>query len=88
MQGSRIQAVEINFLRKSCGGRTDGESNKSVYNKFGLFSGGEGKECGVNERVKCNTSRWFGQIDRMPGSKKTMYMSKVRPLGVQEEYLL
>ncbi len=35
-QRSRIQAVEISFLRGACGlNRMGGENNESVYGKFG-----------------------------------------------------
>ncbi len=47
-QRSRIQAVEMGYLRRACGvWRMDGESNESVYNRFGMSSKGEGMKCGV-----------------------------------------
>ena len=33
----------------------DGESNESVYNKYGLSSKGEGMECGMVEKIKPST---------------------------------
>ncbi len=63
---SRIQAVEMSYLRSACGiRRMDGESNESVYNRFGMSSKGEGMKCEVVEGVKHNTLRWFGHMERM-----------------------
>ena len=60
-QRSRIQAVEMSFLRGACGvGRMDGESNERVYERLGMSSKGEGVKCGVGEWVKCNNLLWFG----------------------------
>ncbi len=60
-----IQAVEMNHLRSVCGIRKmDGESNESMYNRYGMPSKGEGMKCGVVEGVKCNTLRWFGYMER------------------------
>ncbi|WP_435325976.1 hypothetical protein, partial [Klebsiella pneumoniae] len=42
-QRSRIQAVEMSFLRGACGiGRIDGESNERVNGRFGMSSKGDG----------------------------------------------
>ena len=41
----------------------DCESNESVYNNFVMSSEGEGMECGVIERAKCNSLQWFGYIE-------------------------
>ncbi len=73
-QRSRIQVVEMRYLR-----RMDGESNESVYNRFGMSSKGEGMKCRVVKGVKCNTLRWFGNIERMAKSEMTkkVYMSMV-----------
>ncbi len=47
-QRSRIQAVEMSYLRSAYGiRRMDGESNESVYNRFGTSSKSEGMKCGV-----------------------------------------
>ncbi len=44
-QRSRIQVVEMSYLRSTCGARRmDGESNESVYNRYGI-SKGEGIKC-------------------------------------------
>ncbi len=41
-QRSRIQAAEMSYLRSACGiRRMDGESNESLYNKFGMSRKGE-----------------------------------------------
>ncbi len=52
-QRSRVQALEINYLRSACGvSRMDGMSIESVYGHFGMCHVGEGKKCGVVEKVK------------------------------------
>ncbi len=51
-QRSWIQVVEMSYLR-----RMDGESNESVYKRFGMSSKGEGMKCRVVEGVKHNTLR-------------------------------
>ncbi len=59
-QRSKIQAVEMSYLRGGCGvNRTDGESNENVYRNFGMSSRGEGMSCGVVEMVKHSTLRWL-----------------------------
>ncbi len=36
-QGSRVQAVEMSYLRSACGlSRMDGMRNESVYERFGM----------------------------------------------------
>ena len=48
VQKSTIQAAEMSYLSGACGvTRLDGESNESVYNRFGMSYLGRGKECGV-----------------------------------------
>ncbi len=55
-QRSRVQVVEMSYLRSACGvRRMDGMSNESVYECFGMCHGGEGKKCGVVEEVKQQT---------------------------------
>ncbi len=62
---SKIQAVEISYLKVECGvNKMDGE-NESVYRRFSMSSRGEGMSCGVVEKVKCSTLRWFGHLERM-----------------------
>ncbi len=57
---SKIQAVEMSYLRGGCGvNRMDGESNENVYRKLFISSRGEGMSCGVVEMVKRSTLRWF-----------------------------
>ncbi len=83
-QRSRIQAVEMSYLRSACRvQRMDGESNERVYNRCGMSSKGEGMKCGVVEGVKCNTLRWFGHMERMAENviTKRVYMS-TRMVGV------
>ncbi len=64
-QRSKIQAVEMSYLRGGCGvNRMDGESNENVCRKFGMSSRGEGMSCGV-VMVKRSTLRWFGHLERM-----------------------
>ncbi len=65
-QRSKIQAVEISYLRGGCGvNRMDGESNENVYRKFGMSSRGEGMSCGGVEMLKRSTLRWFGHLEWM-----------------------
>ena len=85
-QRSRIQAVEMSFLRGACGvGRMDGESNERVYERLGMSSKGEGVKCGVVEWVKRNTLRWFGHIERMDESvmTKKVYKSIIEDVGIK-----
>ncbi len=52
-QRSRVQAVEMIYLRNACGvSRMDGMNNESVKKCFGMCHRGEGKKCGVVEEVK------------------------------------
>ncbi len=79
-QRSRMQAVEMIYLRSACGvSRMDGMSNKSVYEHFGMCHVGEGKKCGVVEKVKRQTLKWFGHMERMEESKMTrrVYVSEM-----------
>ncbi len=79
-QRSKIQVVEMSYLRSACGvRRVDGESNESVCNRFGMSSKGEGMKCGVVEGVKLNTLRWFGHMKKMAENvvTKRIYMSMV-----------
>ncbi len=44
-QRSRVQAVEMSYLRSTCGvSRVDGMSNESVYEHFGMYHVGVGKK--------------------------------------------
>ena len=65
-----------------------GESNEDVYSKFVMSRCGEGMKCGVVEMVKCSTLRWFGYMERMPGSEMTkrVYRSVVEAVGVRGRY--
>ena len=85
-QRSRIQAVEMSYLRGACSlSRMDGESNESVYGRFGMSVKGEGMNCGVVEVVKRNTLRWFGHLERMGESEMTrrIYKGGVDAVGVR-----
>ncbi len=75
-QRSKIQAVEMSYLRGGCGvNRMDGESNENVYRKFGMSSR-EGMSCGVVEMVKCSTLRLFGHLERMDKRELTKRICK------------
>ncbi len=77
---SRVQAVEMSYLRSACGvSRMDGMSNESVYKYFGMCHVGEGKKCGVVEEVKQQTLKWFDHLERMEESKMTrrVYVSEI-----------
>ncbi len=79
-QRSKIQAVEMSFLRGGCGvKRMDGESNEDVYKKFGMSSRGGGMSCGVVKMVKRSTLRWFGHLERIDEREltKKVYRSKI-----------
>ncbi len=62
-----------------------GESNESVYNRFGMSNKGEGMKCGVVEGFKHNTLRWFGHMERMAENvmTKRVYMSMVDVVGAK-----
>ncbi len=90
----RVHAVEICYLRETCGvSRWDGVSNKSVYERCCMRGRGSGVGCDVMERVKRTTVRWFGHIDRLENEDFVkMYLSSVehpnrrgRPLGRWED---
>ncbi len=45
IQRSRVQAVEMSYLRSACGvSRMDGMSNDGMYERFGMCHVGEGKK--------------------------------------------
>ncbi len=49
-QRSRVQAVEMSYLRSACGvNRMNGMRNESVYERFGKCHVDEGKKCGMVE---------------------------------------
>ncbi len=85
-QRCRIQAVEMSYLRGTCGlNRMDGESSESVYGKFGMSFKSEGMNCGVVEVVKHSALRWSGHLERMEGDEltKRIYKSGVDAVGVK-----
>ncbi len=63
----------------------DGESNESVYNRFGVSSKGEKMKCGVMEGAKRNTLRWFGHMERMVENvmTKRVHMSMADVVGAR-----
>ncbi len=78
-QRSTVQAVEMSYLRSDCGvSRMDGMSNESVYEHFRMCHVGEGKMCGVVEKVKRQTVKWFGHVEQIEEGKMTkrVYVSE------------
>ncbi len=74
-QRSGVQEVEMSYLRNACGvSRMDRVSNESVYERFGMYDGGEEKKCGVVEEVKQQTLKWFCHMERMEGRRMTRRM--------------
>ncbi len=63
-QRSKIQAVEMSYLRSGCVNRMEGENIESEYRRFGI----SGMSCEVVEVVKSSTLRWFGHLERMDES--------------------
>ena len=57
----------------------DDVSNEEVDKNFGMSKRAVGIECGVVERVKRNTMRWYGHVRRMPEERmaKKVYQSEV-----------
>lgn len=77
-QRFRIQAVEMSYLRGTFGlNEMDGESNKGVYGKFGMYFKGEERNCGVMEVFMYNFHRWFGHLERMGRSEIRRGYTKV-----------
>ncbi len=61
-QRSKIQAVEISYLRGGCGvNQMDGESNENVHRKSGMSSRGEGMSCGDGEVQHIDMVWTFGK---------------------------
>ncbi len=53
VQQSRIQAVEMSYIRGACGvSRWDGESNENTYGRFGISETAVEMDCRVVEWVK------------------------------------
>ncbi len=78
-QRSRIQAVEMSYLRSACVvQRMDGERYESVYNRFGMSSKGEGMKRGVVEGCQVQHPKvvW-------PHGKR-VYMSMVDVVGARD----
>ncbi len=82
-QKSKIQTVEISYLRGGCGvSRFDSENNESAYGRFGMFNKVEGMSSGVLEVMKRSTLRWFGHMERMGGSEISQIYKICKMLGV------
>ncbi len=79
MQQLRVSAVELSYLRGSCGvSRWDCVSSESVYERCGMRVCGSGVGCSVVERVKRSTLSWFGHIERMENEEFVkVYLSSV-----------
>ncbi len=76
-QRSKIQAVEMSYLRGDSGvNRMDGESNENVFGRLGMSSRAEGMSCGVVKVVKRCTLRWSGHLERMGDSELTKRIHK------------
>ncbi len=85
-QRSRIQAVEMSYLRGACGlNMMDDKNNEGVYGKFVMSLESDGINCGVVEEVKCSNLRWSGHLERMEGDEltKRIYKSGVDAVGVK-----
>ncbi len=90
-QQSRVRAVEMSYLRGTCGViRWDGVSTESVYKRCGMRGHGSGVGCSVVDWVKRSTLRWSGHIERMENEEfvKKVYLGSVegpkrkgKPLG-------
>ena len=83
---SKIQAVEMSYLRSALGvTRWDEVGNEEVYRRFGMSERGVGMECGVVEWVKRGTLRWYGHVQRMEAEvlAKKAYDSNVEGRGVR-----
>lgn len=83
---SRIQVVEMSYLRSACVPRIDGESNERTYNIFGMLCYNEGMKCEVVEGVKCNTLRLLCHTEGMAESdvnESMVYTSMVDAMGVR-----
>ncbi len=64
-QRSKIQAVEMSYLRGGCGvNRMDGESNENVYRIFGISSRGERMSGGDGEAQHTEMVWTFGKDGR------------------------
>ncbi len=74
-QISRVQAVEMSYLRSACGAsRMDGLSNERVHECFGVCYVGDGKKCGVVEEMNRHTSKRFGMGES--NMTKMVYVSE------------
>ncbi len=86
-QRSRVQAVEMSYLRSACGvSRMNGMSNESVYEHCGMSHVGEGKKCGVVEEVKRQTLKWFGHMEQMGEEGKMtrrVYVSEIEGRNIR-----
>ena len=58
--------------------RWEVESNESIYKRCGLGLCANGVKCGLVERVKKNSLRWFGHMERKKNEEfvKKAYVSE------------
>lgn len=58
----------------------DGGSNESIYNRYDMCGNDRDMKYGVIKRIKHNTLRWFGHIERMSVIEllKRIYISRPR----------
>ena len=70
---SRVRAVEMNYLRGACGVTwRDRLTNEEVKERCGV-------SVDVTEKIRRNTLRWFGHVERMESESltKRVYVSEV-----------
>ncbi len=74
----------MSYPRCACGlNKMNGESNESMYGKFGTSFKSEGMNCGVVEVVICSTLRWSGHLERTRDElTKMIYKSGVDAVDV------
>lgn len=84
---SRIQALEMNYLRSACGvSRMDGASYESVNGRFGMCSKGEGMSYVGVEAVKHSTSlSWSIHLQEPDDTEITrkIYNNRLNNVGVR-----
>ncbi len=60
----------MSYIRRACSASGwDGESNESMYKRFGMGVTAKGVNCGVVEWVKHGSLRQFGHVMRMNENK-------------------
>lgn len=62
-QQVQIQAVEMNYMRVTCGeSHWEEKSKETVYERFSMAMTAKVVDYGVVEHTKCGTLRWFGYV--------------------------